>query len=54
MGFCDAYIFHCLLREFPYVENFLVSLMVVAGKWRRKEQKGLIHYSVLLQNDKWV
>lgn len=49
--FMDANSFHCLLKKLPDVENFLESLMVVAEECRRKEQRGLIHYSVLFQND---
>lgn len=45
----DANVFHCLLRKLSDKENFLECLMVVLEKCRRKDQMGLIHYSVLFQ-----
>lgn len=49
----DANIFYSVLRKVPDVENFLDSLMVAVEKCR-KEQRVLIHYSVLFQNDTWM
>lgn len=45
----DANVFYCLLRKLSDKENFLECLMALLEKCRRKEQRGLIHYSVLFQ-----